>query len=79
MQLISFSRLGIGVCVLLALLYGARIAQADNAGHLLVADPAAAKLYVYSVPALELEAEFSEIRGPSIRGSSRSLAVAFFS
>lgn len=62
MQSISFSRLSIGVCVLLALLYGARIAQADNAGHLLVADPAAAKLYVYSVPALELEAEFSEIR-----------------
>jgi len=53
-----------GLCVglLVGLLSGAQIAHSDDKGHLLVADPAAEKLYVYSIPELELEAEFNEIR-----------------
>ena len=46
----------------LLLFFWALPALAQNDGQLIVADPAAEKLYVYELPSLTLQAEFDNIR-----------------
>jgi len=69
----------IGFGGLLCLSLSPSSASAKDNGHLVVADPAAEKLYIYGLPDFELEAEFEEIRmgpmpdfSPSTEAGSRS-------